>query len=84
MQGKLYYGKLRDELMMEEDSALLIAKLFEPLVQDEAYFLHDVGKNEIFTLIHRVFRTKTLQRTKKKDAIKLAFMNTPVKSWQEI
>jgi len=45
---------------MDDRLEAILLKLFEPIVQDSAYFLHDVGKAEIFTLIHRVFRTKKL------------------------
>jgi len=51
---------------MEEELEPLIVKLFEPLIQDEAYFLHDVGKAEIFTLVNRTFRAKTLKKASKK------------------
>ena len=60
LKSKLYLGKLKDELLLEEDLEAILLKLFEPMIQDEAYFLHDVGKSEIFTMIHRVFGTKQL------------------------
>lgn len=58
LSHKMYIGKVREELMMEEEEIEpLLYKLFQVITHDEAFFLHDVGKAEIFTLIHRVFRT---------------------------
>ena len=73
LDGRLYFGKVKDELLMEEDIEPLIVKLFEPLIQDEAYFLHDVGKTEIFTLVHRAFRAKSLKKRTQKKSSKFSF-----------
>lgn len=63
LNNRLTLGKVRDELLLEDHLESFLCKLFEPLMQSESPFLHDVSKHEIFTLIHRVFSTDKISET---------------------
>jgi hypothetical protein len=54
---ELNIAKVRDELLIEDHLESFLCRIFEPLIQSESPFLHDVSKHEMFTLIQRVFET---------------------------
>ena len=48
---ELNIAKVRDELLIEDHLESFLCRIFEPLLQNELPFLHDVSKHEMFTLI---------------------------------
>ena len=71
---KLNLKKVRDELLLEDHLESFMCKIFEPLMQSESPFLHDVSKHEIFTLIDRVFSNDEVSETYPKQSMLSSLM----------
>lgn len=87
LQSQLSLIKLKEELLIEEDLESFLIKIFEPLTQNDSPFLHDVSKNEIFQLIHRVFSTQGIPKKEgnAKSKGRYIVFNTPeIDSWRDI